>query len=146
MQFQNAPQLQLGRIRTSKCLPPRTAVLCMHDVRAINALNVCLRLGRAVPHDIAIMGRANDVALCQCAPVPISSIDINMRGRGYAAIGTSANKYILSVKMREAKRLVENGGLSVKEIAGRTGFSTQSYFSRAYTAYYGRPPSADQSR
>ena len=55
--------------------------------------------------------------------------------------GMSANKYILSVKMREAKRLVNLGGYSVKELASRTGFSSQSYFTRAYTAYFGRPPS-----
>lgn len=205
-------------------LPPRTAVLCMHDVRAINVLNVCLRLGRAVPDDIAIMGRANDVALCQCAPVPISSIDINMRGRGYAAIrilanaidnpvkaksrpaflvppvgiverastntypvnppylakalllideniernismqelteavgvsrttlqdafrktlGMSAKKYMLSVKMREARRLTEGGRLSIKEIAARIGFSSGSHFSRTYHNFFGRSPKRD---
>ena len=59
----------------------------------------------------------------------------------HKTFGMSVNKYILSVKMREAKRLIDHGGYSVKELAARTGFSTQSYFTRAYTAYYGRPPS-----
>jgi len=62
----------------------------------------------------------------------------------HKTFGMSVNKYILSVKMREAKRLIDYGGYSVKELAARTGFSTQSYFTRAYTAYYGRPPSADR--
>ena len=205
-------------------LPPRTAVFCIHDRRASLVIESCLRLGRAVPDDIAVMGRHNDVAICLCSPRAITSIDPNFRLQTYTALqlleemidkpdsakekksilipplgvverestnvypvdppwlakalslvddninrrvtledlaaaanisqsalqnalhktfGMSANKYILSVKMREAKRLVDLGGYSVKELAARTGFSTPSYFTRAYTAYYGRPPSAD---
>lgn len=59
--------------------------------------------------------------------------------------GTSAGQYILAAKMREARRLAEAGELSVKEIAARTGFESQNYFSRAYRKYYGRPPSLDRS-
>ena len=47
--------------------------------------------------------------------------------------------------MREAKRLIDLGCYSVKELAVRTGFSTQSHITCAYTAYYDRPPSADIS-
>ncbi len=208
-------------------LPPRTAILCMHDIRANYVLQSCLRVGRAVPDDLAIMGRFNDIAICSTAPVTISSIDVNLRGLGYTAMrliesaveqpvkpklrpifrvrpngvverestavypvdppwlasalmtldenmdrpvsildlvsaagvsrptlqtafrkafGMSAGKYILSVKMREAKRLMEQGRFNVKEIAARTGFATPSYFSKAYHAYYGRAPSSDARR
>jgi len=37
------------------------------------------------------------------------------------------------------------GVRSVKELALNTGFSTPSYFTRAYTASFGHPPSADLS-
>ena len=205
-------------------LPPRTAVFCIHDRRAALVIESCLRVGRAVPDDIAVMGRYNDITLCAYSPRAITSIDPNFRLQTYTALqlleemidnpdaakekkhifipplgvverestnvypvdppwlakalslvddnldrrialadlaaaagisqsalqnairktfGMSANKYILSVKMREAKRLIDNGGYSVKELAARTGFSTQSYFTRAYTAFYGHPPSAD---
>ena len=208
-------------------LPKRTAVFCVHDRRASLVIESCLRLGRAVPEDIAVMGRHNDITICSCAPRTITSIDQNLRLQTYTALqlleemidnpelakekkrifipplgvverestnvypvdppwltkalsliddnldqrialadlaaaagisqsalqnaihktfGMSVNKYILSVKMREAKRLIDYGGYSVKELAARTGFSTQSYFTRAYTAYYGRPPSADSGR
>ena len=203
-------------------LPPHTAVFCMNDSMAEDLLKFCLQLGRAVPDDIAIMGEGNEVALCTCQPVTLSSIDDNWRGLGYAAMrimanvlknpvapkrrrvfrvppgsiverestaiypvdppwladalslldtgidrplttadlaeaakvsqptlqaafhktfGTSAGRYILSVKMREAKRLVDEGYLTVKEIAARIGFTSRSYFSRTYSEYYGRPPS-----
>ena len=208
-------------------LPPRTAVFCVHDRRAALVIESCLRVGRAVPDDIAVMGRYNDITLCAYSPRAITSIDPNFRLQTYTALqlleemidnpdaakekrhilipplgvverestniypvdppwlakalslvdynidqrialadlaaaagispsalqnaihktfGMSVNKYILSVKMREAKRLIDHGGYSVKELAARTGFSTQSYFTRAYTAYYGHPPSADSSR
>ncbi len=61
----------------------------------------------------------------------------------HKAFGMSANKYILTVKMREAKRLMEMGKFSIKEIAARTGYASPSYFTRAYCAYYGHPPSVD---
>ena len=206
-------------------LPPRTAVFCIHDRRAVMLAQACLTRGRAVPDDIAIMGRNNDITTCICAPVPITSINSNLEGQGFAAmrlladaiehpvapklrpvfrvpplgiverestavypvdppflakalllldenmerpvsataiakavgvssstlraafrkvLGTSLGKYALSVRMREAKRLMMEDRLSVKEVAVRTGFSSQAYFSAAYRAFYGCPPS--QSR
>lgn len=208
-------------------LPQRTAVFCIHDRRAALVIESCLRIGRTVPDDIAVMGRHNDIIVCACAPRTITSIDPNYRLQIFTALqfleemidnpdiakekktihipplgvverestnvypvdppwlakalsliddnldrhialedlaeaagisqsalqnairktfGMSVNKYILSVKMREAKRLIDNGGYSVKELAAKTGFSTQSYFTRAYTAYYGRPPSGTHKR
>ena len=52
----------------------------------------------------------------------------------------SASKYMLSVRMREAKRLLASGALNMKEIAMRTGFANQSYFCQSYRAFYGPPP------
>lgn len=208
-----------------RTLPRRTAVFCVHDDRAQCFLQACLRLGRAVPDDIAIMGRYNDTEVCTSAQVPITSIDVDVHGLGYAAMrildramrvpakpkrrrtflippigiverestavypvdspyikralvalegnldkpisssklaeaagvspstlnaafrkafGTSVGKYALSVKMSEAKRLAATGRFSVKEIASKTGFSSQAHFSNAYRAFYGRPPSRDR--
>jgi pimeloyl-ACP methyl ester carboxylesterase len=67
-------------------LPQHTAVLCMHDFRASHFLYACLRHGRAVPNDIAIMGQYNDVAFCACSPVTITSVDVNPRAFGEAAM------------------------------------------------------------
>ena len=208
-----------------KTLPPHTAVLCLHDFRASHFLEVCLRNGRAVPDDIAIMGQYNDIAFCTCAPVTITSIDVNARAMGEAAMrilesaidnpvgpklrrtffvppagiverestavypvnppwlakcllmldasldksisaadlakaagvsqtmlqkafrkafGTTAGKYITSVKMREAKRLLDECRINVKEVAQRTGFSSPQYFSHAYHEFYGHSPVSDR--
>ena len=56
-------------------------------------------------------------------------------------VGMSPGRYILSVKMREAQRLLETKKILVKEIAMRTGFPDPKYFCRTYHAYFGHPPS-----
>ena len=208
-----------------KTLPPHTAVLCLHDFRASHFLEACLRNGRSVPNDIAIMGQYNDVAICAYSPVTITSVDVNARAFGESAMrilenaienpvvpklrptyfvppvgiverestavypvnppwlaetlllldknldtaisatdlaksagvshtalqrafrkafGTTPGKYIMSVKMREAKRLLDESRINVKEVAARTGFSSQQYFSHAYREFYGHPPIGDR--
>ena len=205
-----------------KELPRRTAVLCVNDHKAALLLRACMKLGRSVPDDIAIMGQYNNVSSCICTPVPITSIDVNLRGQGYAAmrilaeaiekpappklrpvfrvqplgiverdstnvypidppylakallrldenlnrlvtipelaqmvgvppttlraafkrvLGTSLGKYALALRMREAKRLIDEGLHSIKEVATRTGFTSQSLFCHNYSAHFGHPPS-----
>ena len=79
-------------------------------------------------------------ALAEAVGVSASTLRAAFR----KALGTSLGKYSLSVRMREAKRLMMEERFSVKEVAVRTGFSSQAYFSAAYHAFYGCSPS--QSR
>lgn len=67
-----------------------------------------------------------------------SSTAVEKRFR--AAFGMSVGKYILSMKMKEAARLLSEGRLSVKEVAARTGFNSPQYFCRSFRAYFGRSP------
>lgn len=214
-------------------LPPRTALFCANDLRAYHVLNLCNEIGRKVPSDIAVLGVDNDTVLCSCASVPLSSIDPNAFGVGYAAaqalddliekrkdhepqttnrephnapsvqyvkpgdlivresteaypldppwlekvlihvdanmnrplsasdlikltgvshtaiqkmftrkIGMSPGHYILTVKMREAQRLLKTRKkMRMSEIAERTGFTNQKYFCRTYHGYFGHAPS-----
>ena len=62
----------------------------------------------------------------------------------HKTFGTTAGKYITSVKMREAKRLIDENRISLKEVAKRTGFSSPQYFSHAYHEFYGRSPINDR--
>lgn len=66
-------------------LPAQTAVFCANDIRAYHVLRICNDLGRDVPSDIAIMGVDDDIVLCSCAPVALTSINPNAFGVGYAA-------------------------------------------------------------
>ncbi len=62
-----------------------SAVFCIHDRRAALVIESCLRVGRAVPDDIAVMGRHNDIILCAYSPRAITSIDPNFRLQTYTA-------------------------------------------------------------
>ena len=57
--------------------------------------------------------------------------------------GMTAGKYITTIKMREAKRLIDMKKFSLKEIAARLDFSSPAYFSYAYVSFYGHPPKDD---
>ena len=92
-------------------LPQKTAVLCLSDWWATDILHRSLAMGRAVPDDIAIMGLGNDVTKCNCTLIPISSIDPNLHGLGYAAMRTleSAITHPVMPKRRPVFRVPPTG-------------------------------------
>ena len=55
--------------------------------------------------------------------------------------GITVNTYITEVKLDMAVRLLNEGSLTISEIATETGFSDQSYFSKVFSAKFGYPPS-----
>ena len=61
---------------------------------------------------------------------------------------TSVQAYITSVKMREAKRHLDNSNLRVSEIAYLCGYDSPAYFCRIFTSTFGASPRTyrDQSR
>jgi len=58
------------------------------------------------------------------------------------SLGCSPRELILTVRMKEAKRLLETGTLRVSEVAYAVGFETPDHFSRRFKRYYGMSPSA----
>ncbi len=66
-------------------LPKPVAVFCAHDMRAYQVSEICRSNGIRVPDDVAILGVDNDELVCQFTDPPISSIDQNPVGIGYAA-------------------------------------------------------------
>ena len=58
-----------------------------------------------------------------------------------ALTGDSALNFILGVRFREACRLLKDGKYNISEISEKVGFSSPSYFSRAFRRYYGIMPS-----
>jgi len=55
--------------------------------------------------------------------------------------GITINTAINEAKLTEAKRLLEDGELSISDIADKTGFYDQSYFSKVFSARCGASPS-----
>lgn len=58
--------------------------------------------------------------------------------------GKTVNEFILEVRMKSAKRLLEQGKESLTEISYRCGFSSPSHFSTAFRSYFGEKPSTYQ--
>jgi AraC-like DNA-binding protein len=55
--------------------------------------------------------------------------------------GTTINAHLNSQRLKTAKKLLDEGELSINEIAHATGFADQSYFSKVFSAKFGIPPS-----
>jgi AraC-like DNA-binding protein/ligand-binding sensor protein len=60
--------------------------------------------------------------------------------------GMSFTDYVSSLRVAEAKRLLESSDLSVSQIASRTGFSDQSYFTKVFKSRLGSTPTEFRSR
>ena len=55
--------------------------------------------------------------------------------------GAGAKEYITRIRIEKAKSLMENTEMSIAEIADKTGFASQSYFSTAFKTSTGLTPS-----
>ena len=58
-----------------------------------------------------------------------------------AKTGMSPKEYLMKIRMEEARRFLKERRYSVKEVASLCGFSGKEYFSTAFRAYCGFPPS-----
>ncbi|MFB6341624.1 helix-turn-helix domain-containing protein [Saccharicrinis sp. FJH62] len=54
--------------------------------------------------------------------------------------GMTVVSFIQNEKLKVARYLLENGELNISEIAFKTGFSSPSYFTRAFSMSYGKNP------
>ena len=61
-----------------------------------------------------------------------------------AMTGKTPVEIIREQRLKRAKILVEDSSISVSEIAYRVGFSSPSYFTKCYKAFYGKAPSAEK--
>ncbi|RFC44423.1 MAG: LacI family transcriptional regulator [Verrucomicrobia bacterium] len=68
-----------------KSITKPLAVFVLDDVVAMDVIDVCLDFGLRVPEDVAVMGVGNMELACECARVPISSIDENLSEIAYRA-------------------------------------------------------------
>jgi LacI family transcriptional regulator len=66
-------------------LPHPVGVLACNDIRGLQVLDACRRTALPVPERVAVLGVDNDVALCELADPPLSSIDQDLERIGYEA-------------------------------------------------------------
>lgn len=78
------PQLS----RWLKSLPKPIGIFCVNDSRAYQVSQVCRLCNIRVPEEIAVLGVDDDDLICNYAIPPLSSINQNGFGIGYAAMRT----------------------------------------------------------
>lgn len=55
-------------------------------------------------------------------------------------MGVSPHEYLARIRIEKAKKLLQNSDFSIAEVAEKTGFSGQNYFSRAFKRFTGKTP------
>ncbi len=103
------------------------------------------------PRDGAFLQKVNAIILahldyehfdvkCLCKSLGLSRTQLYRRL--CPLIRQSPARYIRLVRLQKAKELLEAGELAIGDIALRTGFQSQSHFTRIFTEHYGVRPSA----
>jgi LacI family transcriptional regulator len=70
-------------IRELKELPRPAAIFAYNDCVAADIMDACRDAGLLVPEQIAVLGVDNDPDICDCAPVPLSSVVHDLEGMAY---------------------------------------------------------------
>lgn len=64
----------------------------------------------------------------------------NLHRKLQNATGQSVSQFIREYRLQKARELLLNEDLTASEVAHQVGFSSATYFSKAYHDYYGYPP------
>ena len=120
------------------------------DLRAAGDPQVNVTLGDA-DHDPRLVRAIRIMETHIDAPVSIAAIArrVAMSARGLEQLfsrqlGETPGAYFLSLRLAAARRLVNDTRLSMTDIASRTGFSSESAFSRAFSRQFSISPSASR--
>jgi len=100
-------------------LPPRIGMLALDDLVAVDLIELAVESGRRVPEDFAVVGLGNLGAVCQCSPIPITSIDLRsgeVARRGAELLG----KLMAGAKRPTAPLRVPPGDMIVRESSDAT--------------------------
>jgi LacI family transcriptional regulator len=76
-------QDQRGMARWIRALPKPAGVFACYDIRGLQVLEACRRMGVAIPDEVAVIGVDNDELLCDLSDPPLSSVIPNVRRTGY---------------------------------------------------------------
>ena len=60
--------------------------------------------------------------------------------------GKSFQQYVIEIRMKYAKQLLEQTTLSVKQVAQQIGYENVSHFYHLFEKYYGKTPREIRSR
>jgi LacI family transcriptional regulator len=110
-----AAEAEFGWIgRWIQGLPKPVGIMACYDMRGRQVLEVCRRLGLAVPDDVAVIGVHNDELLCDLCDPPLTSVIPNARRAGYEAAAL-LDRMMHGESVSPLQILVEPIGVAVRQ-------------------------------
>ena len=97
-----------------RSLPKPVGIFAGYDIRGVQVLEACRRLGLAVPDEVAVVGVDNDELLCDLADPPLSSVIPDVRRTGYEAAALLA-RLMRGDKIRGEGRLFAPLGVATRQ-------------------------------
>lgn len=97
-----------------RSLPKPAGIFACYDIRGVQVLEACRRLGVAVPDEVAVVGVDNDELLCDLADPPLSSVIPDVRRTGYEAAALLA-RLMRGDKLRGEGRLFAPLGVMTRQ-------------------------------
>jgi LacI family transcriptional regulator len=101
-------------MRWLRNLPKPAGVFAGYDIRGVQVLEACRRLGLMVPDEIAVLGVDNDELLCDLADPPLSSVIPDVRRTGYEAAAL-LDRLMRGDKVRGEGRLFTPLGVATRQ-------------------------------
>ncbi len=95
-------------------LPKPVGIMACYDLRGVQVLDACRRLGVPVPDEVAVVGVDNDELLCELAHPPLSSVTPNTRRTGYEAAALLA-RLMDGGKARAETHLIPPLGVATRQ-------------------------------
>lgn len=95
-------------------LPKPVGVMACYDLRGVQILNACRRLGVAVPDEVAVVGVDNDDLLCEVSHPPLTSVIPNTHRTGYEA-ARLLNQMLEGRSPRQEMHLVPPLGVATRQ-------------------------------
>src|SRR5437867_509796 len=66
-------------------LPKPIGLMAVNDDTMMDMMEYCLERGYQIPEQVALLGVDDVESVCQLAPVPLSSVNLDFERRGYEA-------------------------------------------------------------
>lgn len=95
-------------------LPKPVGVMACYDLRGLQVLDACRRLGVAVPDEVAVIGVDNDDLLCELSDPPLSSVIPNTQRTGYEAARLLA-EMMSGKKVKGETHLIPPSGIATRQ-------------------------------
>lgn len=116
-------------------LPKPAALMVGCDMRAVEVLDACARVGVAVPNDVSLVSVDNDEYLCHSTTPPLSSIQTNIGELGRQAVEELARLFNRRKQQSTPKKIIFRSNCRLFERASSAALSPGMHLCREALAF-----------